>query len=249
MHLQLIRNATLRLTYAERLVLIDPYLAIKHTWDPLVGKSHNPLVDLPCPPHEVITDVELVIISHLHPDHFDPAAQELLPKDIPIFCQPGDEAYIQTKGFQSVTPLEQTMSWQGIILTRTVGQHGTGTWAEQMGRVAGFIFQAENEPTVYWAGDTIWCDLVQQAINDYQPDVIVTHSCGASFGESGPIVMDAAQTIAVCQAAPQAVVIATHMETFDFDTVSRAELRTLAEAAGIRREQLLIPADGERLTF
>jgi L-ascorbate metabolism protein UlaG (beta-lactamase superfamily) len=31
MRLQLIRNATLRLTYHGQLILIDPYLAPKHT--------------------------------------------------------------------------------------------------------------------------------------------------------------------------------------------------------------------------
>ena len=39
------------------------------------------------------------------------------------------------------------------------------------------------------------------------------------------------------------------METFDFDTVSRKDLRAMAEAEGIEAEQLLIPADGETLIF
>ena len=61
--------------------------------------------------------------------------------------------------------------------------------------------------------------------------------------------MDAQQTIEVCRAAPQAVVIALHMETFDFDTVSRRDLRARAEAEGIEARQLRIPADGETLVF
>jgi len=36
---------------------------------------------------------------------------------------------------------------------------------------------------------------------------------------------------------------------FDFDTVSRQDLRALAEAEGIDARQLLIPADGEPLVF
>lgn len=59
--------------------------------------------------------------------------------------------------------------------------------------------------------------------------------------------MDAEQTIAVCRAAPNSTVIATHMEALDHATVSRAELRQQADAAGI--DNLLIPADGETLTF
>jgi hypothetical protein len=37
--------------------------------------------------------------------------------------------------------------------------------------------------------------------------------------------------------------------TFDFDTVSRADLRALAEAEGIGANRLLIPNDGDTLAF
>ena len=60
---------------------------------------------------------------------------------------------------------------------------------------------------------------------------------------------DAEQTVAVCQAAPKAVVIAIHMDTLDHGTVSRANLRTATNAAGIHPDRFLIPADGECLSF
>jgi len=84
MQFQLIRSATLRIEYAQHTFVIDPYLAAKHTRPTIAGISHNPLVDLPCSPLEVIAGIEMVIVSHLHSDHFDPAAQDLLPKNIPI---------------------------------------------------------------------------------------------------------------------------------------------------------------------
>jgi hypothetical protein len=86
-------------------------------------------------------------------------------------------------------------------------------------------------------------------IRDTEPDIIITHSSGASFEAGAPIIMDARQTIEVCRVAPQSTVIAVHMETFDFDTISREDLRALAEAEGIEAKQLLIPADGETLVF
>ncbi|MDX1522433.1 MAG: MBL fold metallo-hydrolase [Anaerolineae bacterium] len=247
MKLQLIRNATLRLTYNGHLFIIDPYLAAKHSLPSYVGTSPNPLVDLPCTPEEVLAGVEMAIISHLHSDHFDSAAQELLPKSTPIFCQPGDEAKIAGYGFENVTPVETSVTWQGISLTRTPGQHGTGEWIERLGKVSGFILRAEAEPTVYWMGDTIWYDGVARVVAEVQPDVIITHASGAKFGDSDPIVMDAAQTIAVCRAAPQATVIAVHLESLDHGTVSRADLRAQADAEGITADRLRIPADGETL--
>jgi L-ascorbate metabolism protein UlaG (beta-lactamase superfamily) len=249
MQIQLIRNATLRVQYGGHLFVVDPYLAAKHSRPSFTGKSPNPLVDLPMWPEAVIAGAEMVVVSHLHSDHFDPAAQELLPKDTLIFCQPADEGAIRAKGFSLVSPVNGRVTWQGITITRTAGRHGSGPALAEMGQVSGFAFQADNEPTVYWAGDTIWYEPVRRLIGHLRPDVIITHSSGAVWKDMGLIVMDAAQTVAVCQAAPDSTVIAIHMESLDHGTVSRAELRAAAEAAGISQERLLIPADGETVTI
>ena len=251
MHLQLIRNATLRLSYAGRTILIDPDLAAKHSRPSFTGRSPNPMVDLPLAAAEVVAGIDLVIVSHLHRDHFD--AVELIPVALPLLCQPGDEARIAERGFTQVTPLADILDWSGIHLTRTAGQHGTGAVGQLMGAVAGFVFGAPGEPTIYWAGDTILYDDVHDLIEHYQPDVIITHSCGARWpddaGDRQLIVMDAEQTVALAQAAPNSTIIATHMEALDHATISRAELRAAAAAAGIPATRLLIPADGEELSF
>lgn len=249
MKLQLIRSATLRVSYGGHLFVVDPFLAAKGTIRSFAGIAPNPLVDLPCTPEEAVADVAFALISHLHVDHFDEEAARVLPKYLPIFCQPGDEMKLAEKGFGQVTAVDHTLTWQGITFTRTPGQHGTGEVGQRMGQVSGFVWQAAGERTVYWAGDTIWYEPVAEIIQTSQPDVIITHSSGAKFGDSDPIVMDAAQTIAVCQAAPNAIVIAVHLESLDHGTVSRADLRTLAEAHHISANRLRIPLDGEHLAF
>ena len=249
MQIQLIRSATLRMTYDNRVFIIDPYLAPKHSQEPLIGKSRNPLVDLPYPPEDILANIEMALISHLHPDHFDSLAQQLLPRDIPLYCQPGDQHQIKEAGFSNIMIVDGSVNWHGLTITRTPGQHGNEVWSTRMGSVSGFIFRADNEPTIYWAGDTIWYEAVQQIVLETEPDIIITHSSGASFEDGHPIIMDEQQTMEVCRTAPQSIVIATHMETFDFDTVSRKDLRALAEAEAIESRQLLIPADGETLLF
>jgi L-ascorbate metabolism protein UlaG (beta-lactamase superfamily) len=247
MHLRLFRNATQRLHYAGRELLLDPYFAPKHSRPSYAGRSSNPLVDLPCSPEEIMAGAELLIVSHLHSDHYDPEAQRLLPKDLPVFCQPGDEETLQGHGFERVTPVTDAVAWQGITLTRTPGQHGTGAELADMGMVSGFVFQAPGEPILYWAGDTILYEPVLQAIEKFRPEVIITHSSGALWKGSGPIVMDAAQTLEVCRAAPESRVVAIHLDSLDHGEVSRRDLRDQARAAGIPDERLLIPADGETL--
>ncbi len=158
-----------------------------------------------------------------------------------------DEEPITSMGFHLVTPIEDSLVWHGITITRTPCQHGSGDVLDDMGTASGFIFQAKNEPTVYWVGDTIYYDAVAEVIDRVHPRVIITHSCGAVWGNQVLIVMDAAQTVAVCKSAPKSIVVATHMEALDHATVTRAELREYATLHGINPDQLLIPADGEIL--
>ena len=245
MKLQLIRNATLRLKYGETNILLDPMLGPKHSISSFAGIEKNPTKDLPIPISEVLHDLDFLLISHLHQDHFDPEAQKIIDRSSPILCQPGDQKTIAKHGFTRVTELLTHTPWEQINITRTGGQHGTGDWAERLNPVSGFVFEHPGEPTVYWIGDSVWCEEVQQALELHNPDVVVTHSGGAELEDSGPIIMDASQTISVCEALPSAIVIATHLEALDHCMTSRKTLRRTAQEAGIDSNQLLIPADGE----
>lgn len=247
MKLQLLRNATLKLDYAGSTILIDPFFAPKHSRPSFTGRSPNPMTDLPVSTDEVLEGVELVLVSHLHADHFDPVAQELVPKHLPLICQPGDEDTIRSFGFTDVTPLTTDIRWKNIHLTHRDGNHGTGEVLKLMGNVIGFTIEAENEPSIYWAGDTILYPPVRRTIETTQPDIVVTHSCGAKW-DGVLIVMDAEQTVEVCRIAPQKTkIIATHMEALDHATVTRDDLKAYAQAQNIDSHKLIIPFDGETL--
>jgi L-ascorbate metabolism protein UlaG (beta-lactamase superfamily) len=88
---------------------------------------------------------------------------------------------------------------------------------------------------------------VREILERFRPDVVVTHSSGALWKGNGPIVMDAAQTLAVCEALPGSRVVAIHLDSLDHGEVSREYLRAQARAAGIQGSRLLIPEDGETL--
>ena len=247
MKIQLIRNATLRLTYAGKTILIDPMLTHKHVIRSFAGISENPTVDLPMTAESVIADIDAVLISHLHPDHFDPMAQEMLNKELPLFCPPAITAGISEMGFNNLLTVEESITWEGITITRTVAQHGYGKLADMMGPVSGFIFTAEGEPSLYLMSDTVWYDGVEQLLNGEQPDVIITHSGGATFKAGDPpIIMDLEQTIQVAEAVANAQVIAVHLESLDHCPVTREQLRTAAAESGIAN-RFHAPEDGETI--
>lgn len=247
MRLQLIRNATMKLSFAGRTILTDPLLSPRFGFEAWANGPANPIVELPLPVEEVLSGVELVLVSHLHKDHFDPAAQGPIDPTMPLLCQPGDGRTLRDKGFQAARSFQGQEEWGGIILERTDGRHGRDHWLERMGRVSGFVLKAEGEPIVYWAGDTVWCPAVAEAVGAHRPEVIITHSGGARLEGGEPIIMDQEDTLEVCRAAPWARVVAVHLEALDHCPVTRASLRALASDQGIGPKRLLIPEDGEVL--
>lgn len=249
MKIQLIRNATLRIQYYGHVLLLDPFLAPAGVLPPFAGIQPNPTVELPMSPEAVIADTELILLTHLHPDHFDDEAVQLLPKFLPVVCAPIDQNTIEGKGFNNVHPLKDSFEWNGITITPTPAEHGSGEWLQKMGHVTGYFLKAPNRPSIYIAADTVWYPAVQGIIAEKQPDVIVTNSGGAHFPDAPPIIMDIEQTLEVCKAAPEAKVIATHLESLDHCPVTREDLRAAANEAGISEKQFFIPADGEILDF
>lgn len=249
MKIQLIRNATMKMEYGGRTILTDPMLCPKDAIDPFAGIARNPTVELPFDVDGIVEGVDGVVVSHDHPDHFDKAASDALPKTTPIFCQPGDEARMSGEGFQNVAPVETSREWEGIDIIRTGGEHGSGEILKMMGESSGFVFRTEGEPTVYWVGDSIWCAPVEEAIETYAPDVVITHSGGAKLPGHDVIIMDDKQTLAAAHAAPNAVIVAIHLEALDHCGVTREALRRTANDAAMPSSRLMIPNDGETIVF
>ena len=244
MNLTLIRNATMRLNYAAKTLLTDPMLSPKGAIRSFAGLAPNPTVDLPLPAEEALAGLDGVLVSHRHPDHLDQPALDMLPKNIPLFCQPTDQAALVEAGFERVRPVGDSLVWEGIEIIRTDGRHGRGEILERMGQVSGFVLRAEGEPTVYWAGDTIWSEPVEETLAAFEPGVVIVHAGGATLPGFEPIIMTAEDVVRTARAVPRATVIAVHMEALDHCPVTRQGLRETADRAGLAADRLLTPADG-----
>jgi L-ascorbate metabolism protein UlaG (beta-lactamase superfamily) len=245
MKLQLIRHATLGLHYAGVHFLIDPMLSEVGVNPPIANSTNerrNPLVPLPSSA-DTWLQPDAVLVTHLHRDHWDEAAAAALPKSTPIFCQPGDEEIIESSGFTSVTTIDPSLVFKGVTIIRTSGQHGTGDIGQKMGRVSGFVLQADGHPTLYITGDTVWCSDVLRALDSHKPDVTVINAGGAQFAVGDPITMDADDVTSLCRHAPYTKVVAVHMDTINHCLVTRADLYSRLAADGLL-DQVAIPEDG-----
>ncbi|MFC0273244.1 MBL fold metallo-hydrolase [Metabacillus herbersteinensis] len=259
MNIQLIRNATLVVEYAGKKFLIDPMLADKGTlpaFGPAVGlpeaprqDQNNPLLSLPTSVDNIIQNIDAVIVTHLHPDHWDPAAIEVLPKDIKLFSQnEEDTTVIRNAGFQNVEVLQEESVFEDVQLIKTKGEHGRGEILKAAGHVCGVVFKHSSEKTLYVAGDTVWYDAVQEVIDTHKPEIIVVNAGDNQFLVGGSLVMGKDDVYEVYKAAPNAKIITVHMEAVNHWTLSREELKSFANEKGIS-PNILVPADGESYSF
>jgi L-ascorbate metabolism protein UlaG (beta-lactamase superfamily) len=233
--LTLVRNATVVLELRGRRVLVDPMLDDAGARPPIEQTANpvrNPTVALPFPAEDVVRGLDAIVVTHRHGDHLDARAIELLPRDVPVFCQPEDEEALREHGLPAF-PVADRLEWEGIEIARTPARHGTGRMAELLAPVSGFVLD-----DLYLAGDTVWYEGVEETIARHRPRVAVVNAAGAEFLEGGLIVMGIDDVREVVARVP--VVVAVHLEALNHCFLTRAELREALPG-------VLVPEDGETL--
>jgi L-ascorbate metabolism protein UlaG (beta-lactamase superfamily) len=250
MKIEFIRHSTVKIRMAQLTFLIDPMLSAKGEMEPVANAANslrNPLADLPIPIDDILHEVDAVILTHTHRDHFDDTAIKTLSKKLPIICQPEDEEKLVGLGFSNVIKIDEPVNWNGIQLTRKGGEHGTGELGKQMGPVSGFILKADNEPSLYIVGDSIWCKEVEEAITKHSPELILLNGGEAQYLTGDPITMGNKDIEKVSLEAPSAKIMVVHMESWNHCLLSREELRAYIEKNALSNVTVL--SDGEKVEF
>jgi L-ascorbate metabolism protein UlaG (beta-lactamase superfamily) len=235
MRLTLVRSATLILELDGRRVLVDPMLDDVGARPPIGNTANpvrNPTVPLPFPAEDVVRDLDAIVVTHRHRDHLDGRAEELLPRTVPVFCQPEDEAALRQLGLD-VHPVGEELDWDGLRIVRTPAQHGFGEVAAALAPVSGFVLG-----DVYLAGDTVWYEGVEETIARHRPRVAVVNAAGAEFLQGGLIVMGIDDVREVVVRVP--VVVAVHLGALNHCFLTRQALREALPS-------VLVPEDGETL--
>jgi L-ascorbate metabolism protein UlaG (beta-lactamase superfamily) len=258
MKIHQIRNATNIITYNDKRFLIDPWLMPKDFMPGFEGAMNSevrqPRVDLPKDFDINNLSLDAIILTHFHPDHFDEFAVNALDKNIPFFVQnETDLNIIKNFGFNDVRIVsENGTDFEGVKLFKTQCQHGrrevVKPMCEQIGMpydAMGIAFKSNKEKTLYVAGDTIWCEEVKQAIDKFNPEIIIINACGATVlvGEGERLIMDINDVKAISSYAKNSTIIASHMDTVSHLTVTREDIKAL------KLNNVVVPDDNKILEY
>ena len=241
-----IRNATGKLTIKNTTFLIDPFLAPKDTYPGFEGtfnyQQRMPMVDLPLSMDNLLSNVTAVVVINA------------IPKSLPIFVQnTADKELITSQGFNDVRIIFESLEFNGITLRKTGGSHGTiemyanPVLAPLAGDAMGVIFEAEDEPTVYLVGDTVWTSDVEKALLRFDPNVIIMNTGYAQvLGFEDSIIMGTKDIGRMVVRKPEAKIIAVHMDTVNHTATSRKDVRKFIKGTNIE-SHVAVPEDGETI--
>ena len=262
MKIQQIRNATLRIEYAGKTFLTDPWLIDKGAMGTFRSLGNlfrcepdkldipMPMTGLPMSAEEVLAGVDAYICTHVHPDHIDISPDgtigAALDSILPLFVQSMEDAHAFVRsGFRDVTVMYENSRFDDILLVRVPARHGTKI---PCGPACGVILHHPDEPVLYLAGDTIWYDAVEKNIRRRHPGVIVVNACAAFLMDEGRLIMDDADVEKVVRAADGAKVVVSHMDAVAHATISRPDMKKRLIERGVWGK-VIMPDDGETLTF
>ena len=257
---QHIRNATGKLSYDNVTFLIDPLLAEKGHYPGFAGtfnsELRNPILDLPDTAENILKDVDAVVVSHTHLDHWDDIAVKLIDKNLPIIVQNSVDAnIIKKQGFKDVRILSTTLDVKGVTLSHIEGQHGTEAQfadpvlKEAMMNTMGIVFQKSGEKTTYVLGDTIWTGLIDLALRNYKPEIIVMNTGYAKvLAYNDSIIMGTEDVKKMAEKMPASKIIAVHMDAINHCTVSRKNMHDFVKMYKLEN-QVWIPFEGDKKTF
>ncbi|HEX6608161.1 MAG TPA: MBL fold metallo-hydrolase [Chloroflexia bacterium] len=231
MQFQWLGGPTFLLEWDRFRVLTDPIFgegpaAFVLNRHPSTGAAQAPIARLaPLPPAR-LDGLDLLLLSHLHRDHFDAPAAERLDKQVRVAVPRPDAAAVRRWGFASVWGLTWwqyfTLEKDGARLRVTAlpARHAADDAVNtDMGLVNGYLIEyrtAQEHYSVYWTGDTVWFDgltVIREQAG--RPDLLVPHmgAVGAD-GPRGRLTLDATEATHLIDLFQPATVIPVHHHTF-----------------------------------
>ncbi|WP_460839051.1 MBL fold metallo-hydrolase [Noviherbaspirillum agri] len=243
---QFIGNATVLIRYAGFTILTDPNFLHKGEHVHLgyglkAQRLTNPAIEL-----EQLPPIDLIVLSHMHGDHFDQLVQEKLDRNIPIVTTPEAAKALEEMGFRQRHALN---TWDALLVKKgdatlrisaMPARHGPPVAStplpETMGSMLEFsASQGKPDYRMYISGDT----LVYEDINDIprrypEIDLALLHLGGTRILGVMKVTMDGKDGVQMLQIIAPEHAIPIHFNDYDVFKSPLSEFEKEVNAAGLQ---------------
>jgi L-ascorbate metabolism protein UlaG (beta-lactamase superfamily) len=252
-------TATVIIRYAGFTILTDPNFL--HQGDHVhlgyglkSARITNPAIEI-----EALPPLDLVLLSHMHEDHFDRIAEEKLDKSVPIVTTKHAAASLKKCGFQTTHALD---TWQSIAfakgsnhlqITAMPGTHGPGLLSALLPPVMGSMldFQTTGDGTrfrLYISGDTLIHDELKEIPRRFTDIDLALFHLGGTRVVGILVTMDAEQGVQALQIIAPHMAIPIHYNDYTVFKSPLEDFQQAVTAAGLAAKVTYL-RHGETYTF
>lgn len=238
-------NATAILRYGGFTILTDPNFL--HAGDHVhLGygitsqRRTDPAIEL----DELPADLDFVLLSHYHGDHFDRVVRRELDRDLPIVTTPHAAEKLAAKGFRETHALA---TWEELVvrkndvdlsITAAPGRHGPPVVEKALPPVMGSVleFRQAGAPLfrLYVTGDTVVYDALEEIPHRYpQIDLALLHLGGTRI-VGLLLTMDAVQGVEAVELFDADTNIPIHYDDYEVFRSPLADFEAAVAEAGLR---------------
>lgn len=257
---QFIGTATVLIRYQGFTILTDPNFLHKgdhvHLGYGITSERlTNPALNL-----EQLPPVDLIVLSHMHEDHFDKLVQEKLDRNIPIVSTKEAAEELGRLGFKRVyglgtwDRLDVEKGDSRLRITAAPGRHGKAGMQALLPSVMGSVLDfGPNTATpsyrMYVSGDTLIYDDLK-AIPQRFPgvDLALLHLGGTRILGVFKVTMDGKDGVHLMQIIQPRKAIPIHYDDYDVFKSPLADFAQEVKAAGLEQSVVYL-AHGETYRF
>ena len=256
---EFIGAATVLIRYGGMTVLTDPNFLHRGEHVHLgYGLTSQRLTD-PAIEFDRLPPVDLVLLSHMHEDHFDRRVQKQLNRNIPIVTTPEAAAKLEKLGFRNRYALA---AWDVIDIrkgattlrmTSMPGRHGPPVinmmFPQVMGAMLDFASADGFKYRMYISGDTLIVDDISQIQQRYHDiDLSLLHLGGTRILGTVKVTMDGKDGVKMLQIVAPRRAIPIHYNDYDVFKSTLREFEEEVAAAGLQ-DKIIYLKHGDTYEF
>lgn len=239
-------TATVIIRYAGLTILTDPNFLHKgdhvHLGYGLTSERlTNPAITL-----DKLPPIDLIVLSHMHGDHFDQLVQQKLDRNIPVVTTPDAAKKLEELGFKAGHALH---TWDSLVITKgdtslrinaTPGRHGPPVVAGLLPEVMGSMLEfsaagGKSIYRIYISGDTMVYDDISEIPHRYPDiDLALLHLGGTRILGVAKVTMDGKDGVKMLQIIAPHHAIPIHYNDYDVFKSPLSDFEKEVKAASLQ---------------
>ena len=241
----LIRHSTAIIEIEGKKIVMDPLFSDIEKLPPVPltkNKLRNPRTGLSFSIDDIIKDIDYLLLTHLHFDHFDKDAIARIPKSTKVLSASFDSNRIKKLGYTNIYSIENDFEIDRFKIRRYPAKHGKGLLNVMMGK--GSSYQIDYDGfKIFITGDCILTHSLKQYVTETNPDIIIANGGATSFRFGKPITMSIKDILEISKILKDTKIILIHLDALNHCTESRDFCKEQVKDC----PNIVIPDDGETI--